>query len=47
MTNGAGGAHGQKREKAAAGRKGQRKEPKASAKRKGWIPAGLARGKNS
>jgi hypothetical protein len=46
MTNGAGGSHGRKREKAAAGKKNQGKESKSSAKRKRWIPTSLARGRN-
>lgn len=45
MTNGIGGPHGQKRAKETAGKKAKAKDPKAAPKRKGWIPAALARPK--
>lgn len=45
MTNGA-SPHGLKRTKKAAGRKAQARKPKASLKRKGWVPAELAKEKN-
>jgi hypothetical protein len=46
MTNGAGGPHVQKRSKRAAGKKTRGKDTKASLKRKGWLPTGLAKEKN-
>lgn len=46
MANGAGPSHGRKRERKPAGKKGRGKEPKASRKRKGWVPAGLAGAKS-
>ena len=44
MTNGA-SPHGLKRTKKAAGKKAQARKPKASPKRKRWVPAGLAAAK--
>jgi hypothetical protein len=46
MTNGGSPAHGLKRTKKAPDKKGKEKGLKVSLKRKGWLPAGLAKEKN-
>jgi hypothetical protein len=45
MTNGGGPSH-PKPGKKATGKKAKGKDVKASLKRKGWLPAGVAREKN-
>jgi hypothetical protein len=47
MTNGIGGPHGQKRTKKASGKTSTQKTGKPSFKRKGILPAGLAKAKDA
>jgi hypothetical protein len=42
MTNGTGGPHGKKKGKNGAAKKVKVKDAKATLKRKGWLPSGVA-----
>jgi hypothetical protein len=45
MTNGIGGPHRRKAGKVQGSKKARAKDPKSSLKRKGWLPAVLAKTK--
>jgi hypothetical protein len=47
MTNGTGGPHGKKKAREGAAKKVKAKDTKTSLKRKGWLPSGVAQGKNA